>query len=265
VTTDLEARRAALRARLISDGLLLDQADRTPLDRWARPLAVGLTTVLLALFALELWYGWTAMGWSMAWGDDFQTVVDSAQRLFTGQPYYLDRQVHGPYPHGQTDVLYPPVTMFLFAPFIVVPFVVYVVIPIIVIGWLVYQWQPAPWSWPLMALCLVWPMTPLKTIAGNPSLYAALFVGLGLRYRWPGVFVLLKPSFGPLALIGIRDRGWWIGLGLLVLGSLPFIALTLQWPTVALDAQGTGLLYSLADLPMALIPILAWLGRRRQA
>lgn len=226
--------------------------------RWYRPAMVGLTLGILAVLGVELWIGYGSLNWAGAWSGDFDTVLAAAQRLFTGQPYYLDRQVHGPYPHGQTDVLYPPVTMFLFAPFIVLPFIVYLLIPVVVIAWLVYRWRPAPWAWLLMALCLVWPATPLKVLGGNPSIYAALFVGLGLRYRWPGVFVLLKPSFLPLALIGITDRRWWIGLGLLVLGSLPFLSLTLQWFPVVMDNQGTGLLYSLVDLPIVLVPVIAW-------
>jgi hypothetical protein len=114
-----------------------------------------------------------------------------------------------------------------------------------------------------MAVCLLWPASGLKFVSQNPTVWIAAFVGLGLRYRWPGVLVLLKPSFLPLALIGIGSRGWWIGLGALVLLSLPFLADTLAYPGIVLGARSAdGLLYSLSDLPLVLVPVVAWAGRR---
>jgi hypothetical protein len=71
---------------------------------------------------------------------------------------------------------------------------------------------------------------------------------------------LLKPSLAPFALAGIKSRAWWVGLVVLGLASLPFLADTLLWPRVVLDASGGGILYSLSNVPLMLIPGVAWLG-----
>lgn len=115
-----------------------------------------------------------------------------------------------------------------------------------------------------MVLCLIYPGTPLKTIAGNPSIYVALFTGLGLRYRWPAAFVLLKPSMFPLAVIGWRDWRTYAVAALILGASLP-LAATWQWPRTVLDANGGGLLYSAWDLPMVLIPVIAWVASSSRA
>ena len=67
----------------------------------------------------------------------------------------------------------------------------------------------------------------------------------------------------PFAAVGIRRRGWWIAVAALALASLPFLAATLAYPSVILDSRGGGLTYSLPDLPFVLLPLIAWLGRRR--
>lgn len=227
-----------------------------------RVTLVGVTAAILVLFAVELAYGWTNLGWRFAWGNDLAIYTDATRRLFSDGSWYLDRQLHGPYPLGYGDVLYPPVTALAFAPFLVLPFIVWLAVPMIVVAWLIRAWRPALWAWPLIALCVAWPMTPLKAIAGNPSTYVAMLTGLGLRYGWPAALILLKPSLGPFALIGIRDRRWWAVVSALAVLSLPWIGLTLEWPVVALNAQGGGLGYSLVDLPMVLIPVIAWWARR---
>lgn len=76
--------------------------------------------------------------------------------------------------------------------------------------------------------------------------------------------ILLKPSFLPLGFIGIWTRGWWIALAVLILGSLPFLAETMVYPSVILSAHNPlGWLYSVEDLPMIGIPVVLWLGRTR--
>ena len=53
------------------------------------------------------------------------------------------------------------------------------------------------------------------------------------------------------------------------MASLPFLADTLIYPRVLLDAQTNpidgrgGPFYSITEFPLLAIPILAWLGRRR--
>ena len=92
----------------------------------------------------------------------------------------------------------------------------------------------------------------------------AALVGLGLLYRWPAAFVLLKPSVALFALVGIRDRRWWLVAGGLALGSLPFLRLTLEYPTVLANlAATTGPWYSIYDYPLLAMPVIAWMARQR--
>ena len=47
--------------------------------------------------------------------------------------------------------------------------------------------------------------------------------------------------------------------------SLPFLRETLLYPQVILDSRNPdGALYSLSDVPMMAIPIIAWLGQTRR-
>jgi hypothetical protein len=124
--------------------------------------------------------------------------------------------------------------------------------------------RPASWTWPILVLCLVFPVTLVYIAYANPTMWIAAFVALGLRFGWPGVLVLLKPSLAPFALIGIRTRGWWIGLLMLAIASLPFLAMTIDYPRVLLDQRGSDLLYSGTSIPALALPVVAWLGRTVQ-
>lgn len=233
-------------------------------SRWYRPTMFALAAVVVAVAVVEI--GYAMFGppqWTVAIGADLNLYTDQVRTVLAGGSWFHDRQLHGPYPLEWGDILYPPVTMLLFAPFLILPYLLWVIIPIGVTGWLLYRWQPAPWTWPVIALCVVWPSTLLHSVAGNPSLWVMLAVALGLSYRWPAVFVLLKPSFLPLALVGIGSRGWWIGLGVLAALSLPFLTDTLAYPGVVLGVKVEGgLLYSIWDLPLVLVPVIAWAGTK---
>jgi hypothetical protein len=76
--------------------------------------------------------------------------------------------------------------------------------------------------------------------------------------------ILLKPALLPVALIGIRTRGWWLTAGLLVILTLPLLPLIPVWIQVVIDSRGYGgLFYSIKDLPLMLVPVIAYLGRTR--
>ena len=93
--------------------------------------------------------------------------------------------------------------------------------------------------------------------------FAAL-VAAALRWKWPGALILLKPSILPFALIGIRTRGWWITAGILLVLTLPLIPLIPDWLRAVVDARGPdGWLYSVKDLPLLMVPVIAYLGRTR--
>ena len=88
---------------------------------------------------------------------------------------------------------------------------------------------------------------------------AAAFAGVA--WGWPAVLMLLKPTLAPFALIGVRRRSWWIALGVLVVVSVPFGAMWLDYSTALLDAQnGRGLEYTLGEWPLMIAPLAAWLG-----
>lgn len=88
-------------------------------------------------------------------------------------------------------------------------------------------------------------------------MWAAAAVALGCLYRWPAVLALFKPSLFPFALIGARSRSWWIALGLGLVICLPFGGLWFDWLTILQNVRGAGLGYSLQEVPMVLLPIVA--------
>lgn len=235
---------------------------------WVRPFCLVLALTILAAAVVEHVFIWVVFGppdWGQTIGHDLRLYTGQVQTVLGGGPWYHDRQLHGPYLIEWGDILYPPVTILFFAPWIVLPFVLWLAIPTVVVGYVVREWRPKPWAWVVIALCILWPFTLLKILSGNPSLWVVMLVALGIRFRWPAAFILLKPSFLPFALIGIRSRWWWVVAIALVVLSVPFAALTLQYPQVILDSRSSdGILYSIADLPMVMIPVIAWFARTRQ-
>ncbi len=233
------------------------------IQRWGWLIAIGLAVVIagigIGIFVLAL----LLAGWPDFWFHDLEVLLDATRRLFAGESWYLDRQLHGPYPAQFGDVMYPPVLAWFLVPWLILPASTFVVIPVAILAWHIVAARPAPWTWPLLALGLTYPITLVHAGFANPTLWMAAFAALGLRFAWPGALILLKPSLLPFAFIGIRTRGWWLVAGGLAVASLPFLAETLIYPRVVLDAQGGGLLYSGLVIPFMLVPVVAWLGRRR--
>ena len=64
----------------------------------------------------------------------------------------------------------------------------------------------------------------------------------------------------PLALLGIHKRSWWIALGVLAIAAIPFGTLWVDYLTV-LRNSAVPATYSVLDLPLALAPVIAWIGR----
>ena len=245
-----------------ADNAAADNA-RAAIRRWQRPILIGLTVVIIGLTICFWLYGFLGpLAWQVR-TDDLAVYTDATRRLLGGGSWYLDRQLHGAYDIMHGDVLYPPVTACFFALWLVLPDWSFVAAPIAVTVWAVRRMRPALWTWPLLALCLAWPYVGLKVIRFNPNVWITAAAATGLFYGWPGALILLKPSFLPFAAVGIRRRGWWIAVAALALASLPFLAATLAYPSVILDSRGGGLTYSLPDLPFVLLPLIAWLGRRR--
>ena len=202
-------------------------------------------------------------------GVDFVLYRDVAARWLAGGPYFEPYQVAGPYEIRAGDVLYPPVGLILFAPFAVLPAAVawlcWWAIPVGVTAWAVWRLRPRVEVWPLLALCVAWPTTLLKTWTGNPVIWCVAAMALGTLLYWPSVLVLLKPSLAPFALFGANRRSWWVALVGFALLCLPFGPLWADWVASVVNSRGGGVLYSALEIPMLLIPLVAWLGRTQLA
>ena len=187
-------------------------------------------------------------------GVDFVLYRDIAARWLSGGPYFEPYQLAGPYEIRAGDVLYPPAGLLLFVPFATLPALfawpLWWAIPLGATGWAIWRLQPRVEVWPLLALCIAWPTTLLKTWTGNPVIWAMAAVALGTLYYWPSVFVLLKPSLAPFGLFGANRRSWWVALGALVLVSLPFGSLWIDWVASVVNSRGGGLLYSALEIPV---------------
>jgi hypothetical protein len=133
-----------------------------------------------------------------------------------------------------------------------------------VTAWAVHRVRPTPLVWPLIALCIAWPTTPLKVWTGNPVIWCVAAMAVSIVWRGGAPFALLKPSLFPFALFGIGQRAWWFGLGIFVLLCLPFGAMWADWLTTVVNARGAGLLYSALEAPMLALPLVGWAGRRRE-
>jgi hypothetical protein len=199
------------------------------------------------------------------WGADLRGYVEASRAWLAGDGFYLPRQLQGPYPIELGDVLYPPTALYLFIPFLVLPYQLWWVLAIGLLGFVVWSWRPALWAIALILVCLAFPNQPVLYFRGAPVIVFAALVAAALRWKWPGALILLKPSILPFALIGIRTRGWWITAGILVVATLPLIPLIPDWLRAVVDARGPeGWLYSVKDLPLLMVPVIAYLGRTRE-
>jgi hypothetical protein len=228
--------------------------------RAARPLAASLAAVIASWNVLLFTVAVSSAPIGRPLFDDLAIYQQATSRVLAGQSWFLDRQLGGSYAIQHGDVLYPPVSAFFFGPWLVLPAWTFVAMAVSIVAAYVLIARPSVFVWPVLALFASDPTTLLLVMFGNPGLWTAAFIALGLRFGWPGVLVLLKPSVGPLALVGIHRRGWWFGLATLGLGSLVLLEHTLQYPRVLVDAHGGGIGYSIASLPMTVIPLIAWLG-----
>jgi len=229
--------------------------------RWYRPVMVGLAAALLALVALELHVGVTAKNWGAAL-NDWDVVSAAAQRWVHGGSYFLDRQLHGPYPWANGDVLYPPTALVLFVPFSFLPGAVWVAVPLAIIGLALRRLRPAPWTWPVMAALLIPPQPLVEVLSGNPIVWIVAALFATAAWGSPASLVLLKPTLLPFALFRAHTRAWWVGLAGVAIVSLPMLPLNLVWLRVVLDSDGGGgIWHNLAEIPYGLIPMVAWIGR----
>jgi hypothetical protein len=233
--------------------------------RWLLVIATGLVLLLVAWVNAATWAGYDPSSWL---GVDFRLFREFGSRWLETGSMYLPSQsapysVWWTYDVATTPSLYPPLMGPLFGLLALIPTPLAAAlwwgVPVAVVVWVLARWRPAPWTWPLMALCFLHPMSPIAFLVGSSTMWAMALVALGLIYRWPAALLLLKPTLLPFALIGVRDRRWWIVAGVVAVTTIASPYLTV----VANGTDSGGFLYSLPQYPLLLLPVVAWLGRSR--
>jgi hypothetical protein len=233
-------------------------------DWHLRLIYVGLTVVFLGIAAAVAASLWLIIGDQNAIGADPVFFREIAQRWLDTGEFYTERQLAGPYTTVTLqDNLYPPSALYLFVPFTVLPAVLWWILPIAFVIWAVWRLRPRAWSWPLLALVLALPKTWVVLFYGNTDMWLTAFVAGAVLFAWPAIMITIKPSLVFLALIGITRRSWWMAAAVFAVLNIPLIPLWLEWTTVIRNSTVTAE-YSLANLPLITLPIVAWLASSRR-
>lgn len=195
---------------------------------------------------------------------DHEIYYQAALRIRDGGPVYPAFQLAGPYTVHQLPELYPPTTVFgLIVPMSFLPAPVWWIVPLAIIIATVIYWRPSLTGWALILACLSVERTWVSVAAGNPVIYVAAAMALATRWRWVAAAALLKPTLAPLTLIGVRSRAWWVVMAIGSVISLAMLPLWLDYVKVLGNLQGgAGLAQSLDNVPLVLIPLIAWQARR---
>ncbi len=193
-------------------------------------------------------------------GVDRGIYRDAALRWVGGGFFYYPEQVAGPYEIVQGHVLYPPFALAWLVPGAYLPDLLWWGIPLVVIAAVVIHHRPPLWAWPMIGLCAATFPSVEIIASGNPGLWIAMFVAIGTLWRPAFALVLLKPSLFVFALPGIQSRGWWVIAAVLAVLSLALLPMSLGYVHVVLNARGgnASILYSLRDVPLMLVPLIAW-------
>ena len=225
------------------------------INRWARFVAAPVFGIALCEAIIEIQHNPPV---------DFTLYRAQAAAWLHGASFYPASQVAHQFEVRAGDILYPPLMIPIFVLATVLPEVVWVGVPLAITAIALVALRPAPWSWPLIAMCLAFPTTPLLISVGNPIVWAVGALALGTAWRPAAAFVALwTPSLAPFALIGIRDRGWWATGILGGLAMLMVLPLTSDWVASVVHASGprSGILYSWPDVPLMVAPIIALSAR----
>lgn len=233
--------------------------------RWSRPLAIGLIVLGLVIFGWLILLETTDPRYAVALGADRAIYRHAALQFLAGQPWFYPEQVQGvPYEVIQGHVMYPPVALLWLIPGAFLPDVLWYGIPLAIIVAIVVRHRPSLWGWTGITLCLAYPWTPPLLLSGNPGLWIAAACALGTVFRPAFALILAKPSLFAFALLGVRDRRWWVVVALGAIASLAVLPFTLQWIGVIVNARGmfSGPLYALRDVGLMALPVVAWLSGR---
>lgn len=259
VSPGIAIARRTIAPRAVADGSV---------ERWGKPLAVGLTALAVGFAIFVLWTLFSDAQYATMLGNDRAIYVSAVSQWERGGDFYLPFQVAGPYEVQTGDVMYPPLALPAFVLLALLPPWLYWALPIAIIALVIVHHRPAWWAWPFIAACLAYPWVLMLVVAGNPVIWVAAAVAAATIYGWPAMLVVLKPSLLPFIIIGIRKPSWWVvGAGLAIL-AVAFGSLWIDWVQVVLNARGwrAGLFYSLSDAPLLVAPLIAWFaGRHRKA
>ncbi len=197
-------------------------------------------------------------------GVDYRLYMESARRWLEGGAFYPQWQLAGPYVLQEPAVLYPPLAVPFLAAFALLPWPFWYMPPIVIIGYAVWRLRPGPWTRVGLLALLGWPYVWTLTLFGNPSLWVSAFLALAALGYPTAAFALLKPSLFPFAAFGMWRRNWWLGLAVGVAMSMLTWPLWSQYMAVMLNARGAqaSIWYSLKDVPLLAIPLVAWAGRQ---
>lgn len=234
--------------------------------KWVLPIAlmalVAVEAVYLALSVIPSQHGrqWLAM--------DFEFYRSVGARWLEDGSYYLQRQTAGPYvatllgAGTPADILYPPSALLLFVPFTFLPAVLWWLVPTILLGWCIASWRPDPLTLALCVALMLWPRAVGAWLFGNSDIWVVAALAAGLRFGWPAILLTIKPTFAPLALLGIRHRSWWIASAAMLAIVLVALPLWIDWAT-AMRYASIPLSYSAGSLPLMAVPVVAWSRRPR--
>lgn len=268
----LRMRRPLVAGSTVTPGTIVPSGASThPYDRgrtWISPARFALlatTAVILAFAVLEASIILRAMTRpDVTVGLDFRVYQEATQRWLAGAGFYLPEQLAGPYlvnPELSPPV-YPPTLLWLLVPMTVLPTALWYLVPIAIIGFSLWRLRPAVWTWPILAATLLYPRTWEVFLYGNPSMWVFAFLVAGFVWTWPLGLLPLKPTLAPFALIGVRRRAFWQGVGVFVFLGLPFGAMWLDYVTVLLNARNDlGPVYLFGELPIGVAMLVGWLGR----
>jgi hypothetical protein len=195
---------------------------------------------------------------------DHHIYMEAAARIRAGGPVYPAWQLAGPYDLDQRPELYPPPTvLLLIVPMSYLPDVVWWLLPLAILVGTVIAYRPSLLACAGILICLSIPFTWGAIAVGNPVLYAAAAVAISTRWRWVSVAAFLKPSVYPFGLIGIRSGSWWIALTVLAALSVSMLPMWADYVTAMRNLRDWEIWYSATNVPLLLIPLIAWAGRRR--
>lgn len=233
---------------------------RTVDARWITRCVCATLAVVILIAAAQSLLAWWATDPNLIGSDLRYGYLVGAQRfLETGSPYSPD-QLAGPWTLGAHSFVHPPAALPLFASFLILPLPLWWVLPLGITGYAIARQRPAPWAWVVMALCLAWPRSVGSVLVGNTDIWAMAAVAAGTIWGWPVVLLAIKPTFAPLALVGARRRSTWIA----GVAGLAFVIVTaplwLDWWTAIRNAH-LDWTYSLWNLPLVVLPLVAWAGR----